>query len=252
MDGDFVFDFDPDPYPCLHLLEASVASRELCTDGAIPKELIRDLKCVLGDSVVEKVLAYFLKLHVFDEIGKGENRDVRLVEKMQTSIESLLRQLRCSLELEDAGVFRTAGEYLDRLIEYILSSDKDISVVEGNKGDYLMMSEGKIYRLFLTLSPFWLPLTAEKDPQAKSFIAFGPFASQSWDDLYPYYALNEFRSRIALYDPWNGQKLCLCKGRLPVYIDWFYRDQYRRRFRIPVGFCESLNHMGLLRYNDER
>lgn len=229
-----------------------LASRELCADGVIPKKLIQDLQCVLGDSIVKKVLANLLKFRVFEEMDTEGNWGVRLKEKMQPSLECLLQQLRCGLELEDDSGCRAAGKYLDLLVEYLQSSLSDISVIDRKKGDCLLKSEGKVYRILLTLSPFWLPLAAEKSPEEKCFIVFGPFASQSWDELYPYYALNEFRSRVALYDPWNGQKLCLCKGSLPVYIDWFYRDQCMRRFSIPAGFCESLHHMGLLRYNDER
>lgn len=241
------------PYPCLHLLEASLASRKYCADGEIPKELIQDIQNVLGDPVVQNEITNLLKLGILEETDMEEGRGVRLKEQMQPSVEDLLSQLRCCLELETDSGCTEASEYLNQLVEYLLYSDAGISVKENKAGDYLLASEGKTYRLLLTLSPFWLPLAAEKnEEEEKCIIAFGPFASQSWNELYPYYDWEEFRGRVALYDPWSREKMSLCKGSLPVYIDWFYRDRYRRRFSIPADFCEALHNMGLLRYNDER
>ena len=111
--------------------------------------------------------------------------------------------------------------------------------------------EGERYQIWRTLSPFWLPL-AVKEEDGDRILAFGPFASQDWGGLYPYYDWEAFRDTIALYDPWRQEKMSLCRGRVPVYIDWFHRDQYQGRFSIPVKFCDVLHQLGLMRYNDER
>lgn len=241
------------PYPCLHLLEASLASRIYCTDGEIPKELIQDIGNALGGPVVQNEIANLLKLGILEEMDTAKGQGVRLKEQKQCSMEDLLRQLRCNMEMDADSGCKEACEYLGQLVDYLLHSDSGISVKENKSDDYLLESDGKTYRLLLTLSPFWLPLAAEKNEEEEQYIlAFGPFAAQAWNGMYPYYAWEDFRSRVALYDPWVRQKISLCKGRLPVYIDWFYRDRYHRRFSIPIDFCEALHNMGLLRYNDER
>lgn len=240
------------PYPCLHLLEVSLASRRYRTDGEIPKELIQDIQNAVGTSLVQREISNLLKLDILEEADTAEGRGVRLKEQMQSCVADLLRQLRCHLELETDSGYTEGSEYLEQLVEYLLYSDAGISVKENKKGDYLLESGGKIYRLLLTLSPFWLPLAAEKSgEEEKCTIAFGPFASQSWNEMHHYYDWEEFRGRVALYDPWSREKMSLCRGSLPVYIDWFYKERYRRRFSIPAGFCDALHNMGLIRYNDE-
>lgn len=241
-----------DPYPFLHLLEASLASRNYCADGVIPNLLIQSIENGSGAPQVQNDMDNLLKLGIFEEVTGAEVRSVRLKEKMQTPVRKFLQQLRCCMMLELGSDCITAREYLSQLKDYLLSSAANISIRKNTDDDCLLESEGKIYRLLLTLSPFWLPLAAEENTENKCVIAFGPFASQSWDEMYPYYAVKEFRSQVGLYDPWNRQKLCLCKGSLPAYIDWFFRDQYNGRFSIPSDFCEALHNMGLMRYNDER
>ncbi len=241
-----------DPYPCMHLLEASLASRNYCTDEVIPETLIKSIQNGLGNSKVQNDISNLLELGVFEKVNKVQSQGVRLKEKMLPSMEHLIQQLRCSMTLEMGSCCIVASEYLGQLVNYLLSSEADVSIKENNDDYYLLESEGKIYRLLLTLSTFWLPLSMEKKTERESIIAFGPFASQSWDDMYPCYASKEFRSHVGLYDPWSRQKLCLCKGSLPVYIDWFFRDKYKRQFSIPPDFAEALHDMGLMRYNDER
>ena len=95
-------------------------------------------------------------------------------------------------------------------------------------------------------------LLVVKEEDGDRILVFGPFAAQDWGRLYPYYDWEAFRDTIALYDPWRQEKMSLCRGRVPVYIDWFHRDQYQGRFSIPIKFCDVLHQLGLMRYNDER
>ena len=125
------------------------------------------------------------------------------------------------------------------------------TVATGQDGELFLTVEGERYQIWRTLSPFWLPL-AVKEEDGDRILVFGPFAAQDWGRLYPYYDWEAFRDTIALYDPWRQEKMSLCRGRVPVYIDWFHRDQYQGRFSIPVKFCDVLHQLGLMRYNDER
>ena len=135
------------------------------------------------------------------------------------------------------------------------SSDAGKSSVEngatGQDGELFLTVAGERYQIWRTLSPFWLPL-AVKEEDGDRILVFGPFAAQDWGRLYPYYDWEAFRDTIALYDPWRQEKMSLCRGRVPVYIDWFHRDQYQGRFSIPIKFCDVLHQLGLMRYNDER
>lgn len=83
-------------------------------------------------------------------------------------------------------------------------------------------------------------------------LVFGPFAAQDWGRLYPYYDWEAFRDTIALYDPWRQEKMSLCRGRVPVYIDWFHRDQYQADSPSLSSSVTSWHQLGLMRYNDER
>ncbi len=241
-----------DPYPCLHLVEASLASLRYCTDGMIPDWLIQSIEKSSGDSQAQHDMGNLLNLGIFEEVSGAEAQGIRLKKKMQPSVEKLVKQLRCCMTLELGSGCIAASKYLSRLADYLLSSDAHVSLRENADDHCLLESDSRVYRLLLTLSPFWLPLATEANSENTCFIAFGPFASQSWDEMYPYYAVREFRSQVGLYDPWSRQKLCLCKGSLPAYIDWFFRDQYNGRFSIPADFCEALHKLGLMRYNDER
>ena len=145
----------------------------------------------------------------------------------------------------------TGESYLFQLVQYLQQLEPSCTVATGQEGELFLTVEGERYQIWRTLSPFWLPL-AVKEEDGDRILVFGPFAAQDWGRLYPYYDWEAFRDTIALYDPWRQEKMSLCRGRVPVYIDWFHRDQYQGRFSIPVKFCDVLHQLGLMRYNDER
>ena len=203
--------------PGLHLLEAALASWRYCPAGVLPEGLREDLQQALGEEEVQAAVSNLLACHILEEVPGQESSGLRLREEARTTVSAYLRRTR------EKVLWRTA---------------------QG-------MVTGERYQIWRTLSPFWLPL-AVKEEDGDRILVFGPFAAQDWGRLYPYYDWEAFRDTIALYDPWRQEKMSLCRGRVPVYIDWFHRDQYQGRFSIPVKFCDVLHQLGLMRYNDER
>lgn len=237
---------------CLHLLEAALASDRYRADGHIPRELLSDLQDALGEAAVQKEIATVVKMGILEETAVAEGSGIRLAKRAQPILQALLQEIRCGLTLEIGQTSMEAGTYLAQLVQ-ALSAHADCRLNEQGSDSYLLEWEGERYRLVLTLSPFWLPLFTERDEEAEKYIiAFGPFSSQSWEAMYAYCEEEEFRARCVLYDPWSREKMSLCKGALPVYIDWFHRDHDKTRFTIPAALCDTLHSMGLMRYNDER
>lgn len=241
---------EPAAYLCLHLLEAAVASWRYWT-GEIPGELIDDIRAALGDDLVEQEIANLVSWGILVELHTAEARIFQLKEQLLPDAASLLQTLRCQLELEAGGIRINAQEYLNQLIQYLQFAAEGLSVQETGKDTYRLEWKGETYRFLLTVSPFWLPLATERE-EDQYLIAVGPFAAQSWETMFHYYDVEEFRTRVGMYDLWSQEKMSLCKGPLSVYLDWFHRDKYRGRFSIPTDFCDALNNMGLMRYNDER
>ena len=203
--------------PGLHLLEAALASWRYCPAGVLPEGLREDLQQALGEEEVQAAVSNLLACHILEEVP---------------------------------GMV-TGETYLFQLVQYLQQLEPSCTVATGQDGELFLTVEGERYQIWRTLSPVWLPL-AVKEEDGDRILVFGPFAAQDWGRLYPYYDWEAFRDTIALYDPWRQEKMSLCRGRVPVYIDWFHRDQYQGRFSIPVKFCDVLHQLGLMRYNDER
>ncbi|MGI6752283.1 MAG: hypothetical protein ACOX4U_06650 [Anaerovoracaceae bacterium] len=241
------------PYPCLHILEAALATRKYRASEVIPEELIRDIGKGLGEVTTEMEIENLVALGILERINTDDAGGVRLKKEAEIYAADTVSRLSCSLELSIGDQKIKAEDFLDQLIHYIVDTHVVATVKEHKAGSYLLESDDGIYRIQLGTSPFWLPLIAEKDEKEEKYlIALGPFSFQHWEEMYPYYDYEEFKSRVALYDPWSRQKASLCKGGLSVYVDWFYRDRYNGRFSIPGDFCEALHNMGMMRYNDER
>ena len=242
----------PMAYPCLHLLEGAVASWNYWT-GEIPAELTDDIRAALGNDVVEGEISSLLAMGVLEEVNTAEAPLLRLKQQYLTDAASRLQSLRCHMELEVGGVPMTAQGYLDQLVQYLQSAVPRLIVQEYENETCRLELEGETYRLQLSFSPFWLPLATEREEsEEKYLIVFGPFASQFWEKMYHYCDMEVFRNRVGMYDPWRREKVNLCKGSLPVYIDWFMRDRFESKFSIPPDFCDALHNLGLMRYNDER
>lgn len=241
------------PYTSLHLLEAALATWKYRGNKAIPEELILDIQNALGDSVVQEEIINLLNLSIFERTNIPEEQGVRLKEGIWFSVEDLIRHINCNFELPISGeVNSNADECLDQFVQYLKSSEPEIVIKEKKKGDCLLELDGEIYRILLSFSPFWLPLTSEKDEEDEKYvIVFGPLSFQHWEKMYRYYDYKAFSDRVALYDPWSMQKMNLCRGKVHVYIDWFYRDELDGRLYIPEEFCEELHDRGMLRYDDE-
>ena len=186
-----------------------------------------------------------------EEVPGQESSGLRLREEARTTVSAYLRRTREKVLWRTAQGMVTGETYLFQLVQYLQQLEPSCTVATGQDGELFLTVEGERYQIWRTLSPFWLPL-AVKEEDGDRILVFGPFAAQDWGRLYPYYDWEAFRDTIALYDPWRQEKMSLCRGRVPVYIDWFHRDQYQGRFSIPVKFCDVLHQLGLMRYNDER
>ena len=189
--------------------------------------------------------------HILEEVPGQESSGFRLREEARTTVSAYLRRTREKVLWRTAQGMVTGETYLFQLVQYLQQLEPSCTVATGQEGELFLTVEGERYQIWRTLSPFWLPL-AVKEEDGDRILVFGPFAAQDWGRLYPYYDWEAFRDTIALYDPWRQEKMSLCRGRVPVYIDWFHRDQYQGRFSIPVKFCDVLHQLGLMRYNDER
>jgi len=192
-----------------------------------------------------------LACHILEEVPGQESSGLRLREEARTTVSAYLRRTREKVLWRTAQGMVTGETYLFQLVQYLQQLEPSCTVATGQDGELFLTVEGERYQIWRTLSPFWLPL-AVKEEDGDRILVFGPFAAQDWGRLYPYYDWEAFRDTIALYDPWRQEKMSLCRGRVPVYIDWFHRDQYQGRFSIPVKFCDVLHQLGLMRYNDER
>lgn len=244
-----------DPYPCLDLLEAALASRRHWPDGMSPRELIQDIRTALGASVFETELAVLIQMGILEDLGTEHTHRIRLTEQAGAPVEALLRRMVQHQEIPAGTQSMTTGAFLAQFVQYLRDADETVSVLEQEGDACLLESDGKKYRLLLTFSPYWLPLaTAGSNGEGEDelfVLAFGPFAARPLDVMYSYFNLEEFRNYVALCDPWAQEKMNLCKGSLPVYLDWFYRDRFRGKLHISPLFCEALHDMGLMRYNDE-
>ena len=240
-----------DAIPCLPLLEAARKCWEYCPDGVVPLGLIEDLEQAFGGDAVEQECNRLLRAGLFQAVPGADTTQIRLDYGLQGPCETLLRQMWTQLPLETGTGTVTAGSYLAHLADALLHTGEGITV-QDRKEDVLLVTKGEeTWRIILTGTPFWLPLTVMDSRRTEKVLAIGPFASLRWDVLYPYCGWEEFRTGIALYDPWHQQKMCLCQGTVPVYVDWFHRDHYHGRFTIPAAFCQSLHEMSLLRFDDE-
>ena len=206
--------------PGLHLLEAALASWRYCPAGVLPEGLREDLQQALGEEEVQAAVSNLLACHILEEVPGQESSGLRLREEARTTVSAYLRRTRDKVLWRTAKGMVTGETYLFQLVQYLQQLEPSCTVATGQDGDRILV--------------------------------FGPFAAQDWGRLYPYYDWEAFRDTIALYDPWRQEKMSLCRGRVPVYIDWFHRDQYQGRFSIPVKFCDVLHQLGLMRYNDER
>ena len=242
------------PYPCLDLLEAALAGRKYWPGGTIPRALMEDLETALGGEAFEEALRQLTALGILEEEPTSAARAVRLREDAQPAVERLLQNLGWEqrLDLDEDGV--TPCTFLEELVSYLRNTGAQIQVLAQEPGFCLLELDGKTYRLLTAFSPYWLALAAEDgegEREEISVAAFGPFAGRPMGVIDAYFGMEQFREHVTLYDPWAGEKRALCRGSLGVYIDWFYRDRYRRKFLIPADFCQALHDMGLLRYNDE-
>ena len=237
--------------PGLHLLEAALASWRYCPAGVLPEGLREDLQQALGEEEVQAAVSNLLACHILEEVPGQESSGLRLREEARTTVSAYLRRTREKVLWRTAQGMVTGETYLFQLVQYLQQLEPSCTVATGQDGELFLTVEGERYQIWRTLSPFWLPL-AVKEEDGDRILVFGPFAAQDWGRLYPYYDWEAFRDTIALYDPWRQEKMSLCRGRVPVYIDWFHRDQYQGRFSIPVKFCDVLHQLVLMRYNDER
>ena len=242
--------------PCLalHLLEGALASwRCQQPEGIILEGLWEDLRRALGAREVEQGIEDLLGRGLLEEVPGLPGPSLRLRPDQRGVVSARLGQLRREMTWETAGEPVSGETYLKGLVRYLRQAGEPCSAGQGPEGEVSLSVHGERYEIWRTFSPYWLPLAAQQARREETFLlAFGPFAGQDWGGLYPYYAWEEFRDTAGLYDPWHQEKLSLCRGRLPVYLDWFQRDRYRGRFSIPQTFCDVLHDLGLMRYDDER
>ncbi|GAB6173740.1 hypothetical protein JCM15765_32180 [Paradesulfitobacterium aromaticivorans] len=244
------------PYPCLSVLEAALASARYTPEKLIPEPLLQDLAQCYGEDIIRKEIDWLSKEGILTgQSEKDKVTGLRFVNvETGNSIATLIDQLISSMELQLLDKRMTAETFLVQLVSYL---KREISELVLDTSDeptkYTLYWQKEKYELQLALSPIWLPVTVGDDREARSHrVLFGPFAAQGWEKMHKYYAYPQFRSYTACYDPWNCQKMNISKGRLFPFVDWFFRDVYGLKFLIPQPFAEALHNIGLLRYNDEK
>lgn len=238
------------PYPCLHLLECLSMGRRYRPDGILPEDLLEDIRSALGDTVLQEEIELLTSFGLLESVDTPDHTGLRLNQEHIPAIDALLEQLRLSLPVKAPQETLSAGGYLSQFVGYLQQNADQVSLLETGKDTLLVQEEDTFFQLLLTLSPFWLPLAAERNKER--VIAVGPFACQGWQSLSPYYDWEAFRDCVGMFDLWSNEKMSLCRGSLPVYLDWFHRDRFHQRFSIPAAFCETLHNLGHMRYNDER
>lgn len=237
-------------YACLCLLESAVASRKYWPEAGLPEALVKDMIQALGQTRFREAESLLLDAGVLEQAESGQAAGLK--GELVPDAEALLCRLWREQDLGLDGGMK-AGWFFDELMQALLAPGTGVSLRERGTLACTLEFQGESYRLITAFSPFWLPLETENSEEdGKYALALGPFSDRNWEVLYPYFDLEEFRTRVGLYDPWQRRKMNLCSGGLPVLIDWFFRDRFGGRFSIPADFCEALHNMGLLRYNDER
>lgn len=188
------------PTPGLHLLEAALASWRYCPQGVLPEGLREDLQQALGrGSGSESGVESAGLSHFRGSAGTGS-----------PWTPPSGRSASCCIRLppSDAGkssVENGPGDGDGRDISFpagaILTAVGTI-LHSGNgtgRGTFPHCGRGALPDLENPLS-LLVALGSERGGWGQN-LAFGPFASQDWGGLYPYYDWEAFRDTIALYDP---------------------------------------------------
>ena len=166
-----------DAIPCLPLLEAARKCWEYCPDGVVPLGLIEDLEQAFGGDAVEQECNRLLRAGLFQAVPGVDTTQIRLDYGLQGPCETLLRQMWTQLPLETGTGTVTAGSYLAHLADALLHTGEGITV-QDRKEDVLLVTKGEeTWRIILTGTPFWLPLTVMDSRRTEKVLAIGPFAS---------------------------------------------------------------------------
>jgi hypothetical protein len=241
------------PYPALNLLEASLAWSRTHARSPLPAELISDLEAMFGARVVQAEAQTLVDMGALQAAAAGFGLHPQACEPVLRIVDAYREQMRLALDGPDA----TAGEFALRLAGYLAKQVPGVEVFASRRcrrgAVHEFAWQGARYRLQTAISFVWLPAVVAELVEEKVYLALlGPFSAQRWQILHKYYVHPQFRRLTACFDPWTRQKMNVSRGGLFVYLDWFFRDAYGLKFKIPPDFSLALQHLGLLRFNDER
>jgi hypothetical protein len=238
--------FHADMQVCVTILEAGLFTAWREPESEMPEKLTADITSYYGDRRVRDGKV------VLEQSGVISRRGSYLLPESVGMVSSLLNELLESMRLELLNA--SAGDFCEGFIDYLLSQGSGFSCSKDtdHSGMAVIMLDDKKYYFKIVFSPFCTPALADCFPDEEdSIITVGPFAAQAWERMYPYFGIPEYRDRVALFDPWNEQKLNLSRDNLGGYMDWYYRDRYKKHFSIPNSFADAIHDMGLMRYDDE-
>lgn len=237
------------PYPCLSILESAIVCYQRFGHARIPNETLVDAYDMYGLEQIKDEINTLYGLGLAEKNGSSLHFKNEILPPMINIVFSFRKSLGQNFQASEANnqsLLRKLTSYLHNMISD-LSVESEIDEVETE-----VLWNGCIHRLYIAISPVWLPIVADEIAQNNSYLAlFGPFAAQNWQQMMRYYAYQDFRNHTAYFDPWNRQKMNISKTGLFTYFDWFFRDIYGMKLIIPYEFSRSLQGLGLLRINDE-
>lgn len=237
-------------YAFLSILETALECNKVDPESAIPKDIFNAAIKAVDYDIAKNEMLFVLDNDLLVEEGDSW----RLKEDKKEVVETFLDELKNSLQINYGQTVIDARQYLDDLTAYLTSADVNAKEIPqtGDKAERRFKWEDEDYRFIVSFTHVWSPILSKNASEKKEYtVNICPFYSQRWKSMFQYFPYKDFRDWIAFFDPWNGQKMNICKGGLLSYMDWFMRDVYSRKFLIPGDFREMLHENRLLRYDDE-